>query len=66
MAHCTYPAIPENHVTERERGGGGPFTDNVGDPDTKMQLLLGGKKTVNKALRQTLQLQDMFLAAKPK
>jgi hypothetical protein len=37
----------------------------VGDPYIKIQQLLGGKKMVNKVLKQALELQDVFLAARP-
>jgi hypothetical protein len=44
LAHRTYPALPENHV---RREAGRALTNSVGDPDIKMQLLLGGEKMVN-------------------
>jgi hypothetical protein len=34
-------------------------------PDIKIQLLLGGEKTVNEALRQALELQAALLTARP-
>jgi hypothetical protein len=48
LAHCTYPTLPEQHIW---REAGKAFADGVEDPDIKIQLLLGGDKTVNKALR---------------
>jgi hypothetical protein len=45
---------------------GKAFADRVEDPVIKIQLLLGGEKTVNGALRQALQMQAMLLAARPK
>jgi hypothetical protein len=51
LAHRDYPALPEDHI----RGEAGKtFADGVEDPDVKIQLLLGGEKTVNEALRQAL------------
>jgi hypothetical protein len=40
------------------------FTNRVEDLHIKMQVLLGGQKMVNKALRQALELQAMFLSDK--
>jgi hypothetical protein len=37
----------------------------VKDPDIKIQLLLGGEKTVNEALGQALELQAVLVAARP-
>jgi hypothetical protein len=62
LAHHAYPALPEDHVRKE---AGRAFTDRVEDPDIKIQLLLG-EKTVNKALRQALELQAVFLAARPR
>jgi hypothetical protein len=62
LAHGAYPALPEDHVRKE---AGRAFTDGVEDPDIKIQLLLGGEKTVNKALRQAFELQAVFLAARP-
>jgi hypothetical protein len=41
------------------------FADAVEDPAIKIQLLLGGEKMVNEALRQTVELQAMLLDARP-
>jgi hypothetical protein len=38
---------------------------SVDDPDIKIQLFLGGEKTVNEALRQALEIQAVFVAARP-
>jgi hypothetical protein len=57
LAHRHYPALPEDHV---RKDVGRAFTDGVEDPDLKIQLLLGGEKTINEALRQAV-----FLAARP-
>jgi hypothetical protein len=37
----------------------------VKEPDIKIQLLLGGERMVNKALRQALELQAILVAARP-
>jgi hypothetical protein len=63
LAHRAYPALPEDHVRKE---AGRAFTDGVEDPDIKIQLLLGGEKTVNEALGQALELQAVFLAARPR
>jgi hypothetical protein len=46
------------------REAGKAFTNREKDPNIKIHLLLGGEKMVNKALRQALKLQDVFLAAR--
>jgi hypothetical protein len=38
----------------------------VEDLDVKIQLLVGRERTVNESLRQTLELQAVFLAARPR
>jgi hypothetical protein len=63
LAHRAYPALPEDHVRKE---AGRAFTGGVEDPDIKIQLLLGGEKTINEALRQALKLQAVFLAARPR
>jgi hypothetical protein len=40
------------------------FAYGVEDPDIKIKLLLGGEKTVNKALRQALEVQAVLVAAR--
>jgi hypothetical protein len=47
-----------------KREAGKAFTDGVEDQDIKISLLIGGEKTVNEALRQALELQAVFLAAR--
>jgi hypothetical protein len=61
LAHSTYPTLPEDHI---RREAGKAFTDRIEDPDIKVQLLLGGEKTVNEALRQVLKLQAVLLATR--
>jgi hypothetical protein len=61
LALSAYPTLPDEH-TKREAGRA--FADGVEDPDVKIQLLLG-EKTVNEALTQALELQAVFLAARP-
>jgi hypothetical protein len=65
LAHRTYPALPEDYIKEREKGRQG-VRRRVRRPCHKeIQLLLGGEKTVNEALRQTLELQAVLLAPRP-
>jgi hypothetical protein len=54
LAHCAYPTLPEDHI-RREVGK---------DPNIKIQLLLRGEKTINKALRQALELHAILVAAR--
>jgi hypothetical protein len=63
LDHRAYTALPEDHVRKE---AGRAFTDGVEDPDIKIQLLLGGENSVNEALRQALELQAVFLAARPR
>jgi hypothetical protein len=60
--HHAYPALPEDHI---RREAGKAFADRVEDSTIKIQLLLGGEKTVNEALRLALKLQAMLLASRP-
>jgi hypothetical protein len=62
LAHSAYPTLPEDHMM---RGAGEAFADGVQDLNTKIQLLLGGGKTVNGALRLVLELQTVLLAVRP-
>jgi hypothetical protein len=62
LAHRAYPTLPKDHI---KREAGKAFAVGVEDPDIKIQLLLGGKKTVDEALRQALELQALLLAARP-
>jgi hypothetical protein len=61
LAHFAYPALAHDHV---RREAGKALTDRVEDPTIKIQLFLGGKKTVNGALKQALELNAVLLAAK--
>jgi hypothetical protein len=56
------PTLPEDHI---RREAGKTFVYRVQDPDIKIQLLLGGEKTVNEALRQALELQAILVATRP-
>jgi hypothetical protein len=62
LAHRAYPTLPEVHV---RREAGRAFTYGVRDPDIKIQLLLGGEKTVKEVLGQALELQAVLVAARP-
>jgi hypothetical protein len=62
LAHCTYPALPEDHI---RREAGKTFADKVEDTAIKIQLLLGGHQTVNEGLWQALELQAVLLATRP-
>jgi hypothetical protein len=61
-SHRAYPTLPEDQIG---REAGKAFACGLEDPDIKIQLLLGGKKTVNEALQQALDLQGVLLAASP-
>jgi hypothetical protein len=61
-AHCGYPALHKDHI---RREVGKAFADGVEHPDIKIPLLLGGEKTVNKALRQAPEIQVVLLANRP-
>jgi hypothetical protein len=61
LAHCAYPALPENHI---RREAGKAFENVVQDPAIKIQLLLGREKMVDEDLRQAFELQAV-LAARP-
>jgi hypothetical protein len=62
LAQHAYPALPEDHI---RREAGNTFADQVREPGIRIQLLLRGEETVNKALRQALELQAELLAARP-
>jgi hypothetical protein len=62
LTHRAYPTLPEEHVW---REAGRAFAYGVADPDIKIQLLLGGEKKVNEAVRQALELQAVLVAARP-
>jgi hypothetical protein len=62
LAHRAYPTLPEEHIKIE---AGKTFADGVEDPDIKIQLLLGGEKTVKEALRQSPELQAVLQAARP-
>jgi hypothetical protein len=56
----------ETAPTPHYPGAGKAFTDGIDDPAIKTELmLLRGEKTVNKALRQALELQAVLLTTKP-
>jgi hypothetical protein len=59
--HRSYPALSEDHI-RRETGRTFAVTD--GDPDIKLQQLLGDEEMV-RALRQAFELQALFCAARP-
>jgi hypothetical protein len=53
LVHRAYPHTTQEHIRrEAEKAS----ADGVGNPDIKSQLLLGGEKAVNEALRRTLEL----------
>jgi hypothetical protein len=62
LAHRAHPTLPQEHIG---REAGKTFAYGVQDPDIKIQLLLGGEKRVNEALRQALELQAVLVAARP-
>lgn len=61
LAHHAYPALPKDHI---RREAGKAFASEVEDHEVKVVLLIGREKTVNEALRQMLELQAIFLAAR--
>jgi hypothetical protein len=62
LALRAYPNLPADYVA---REAGKAFAYGIRDTDIKIQLLLGGEKTVNEALRQALELQAVLVAARP-
>jgi hypothetical protein len=50
LAHRAYPTLPEEHI---EREAGKAIEYGVQDPDTKIQLLLGGEKSKRGPPRNT-------------
>jgi hypothetical protein len=62
LVHRAYPTLTVNHIG---RAAAKAFVYGVEDTDVKIQLLLGGEKTVNEALRQALGLQAVLVAARP-
>jgi hypothetical protein len=53
LTRCAFPALHEDHV---HRGPGKAFSSSIRDQGIKPQLLLGGKRTLNIAFKQTLEL----------
>jgi hypothetical protein len=62
LAHRVYPTMPEDHIKGE---AGKSFAYRLLDPDIHIPLLLGGKKTVNEALIQALELQAVLIATRP-
>jgi hypothetical protein len=62
LAHHAYHTLPEGHVW---RKAGRAFAYEVADPDIKIQLLLGGEKMVNEALRHARELQAVLVVVRP-
>jgi hypothetical protein len=60
LVHGAYHALLEDHL-RREMGKA--FAEGVEDPAIKIQMLLEGKKPLNEALRQAIELQAVLLAA---
>jgi hypothetical protein len=58
---CAYPALHEAHV---HREAGKALDNGTWEWSIKWQLLLGGKKTLRKNLRQTLELEVIKLAVR--
>jgi hypothetical protein len=48
LTHHAFPALHEDHIY---RGAGKAFSNGIRDQGIKRHLLLGGKKTLNEALR---------------
>jgi hypothetical protein len=58
---CAFPALHEAYV---HREAGKALVNSIWEWSIKWQLLLGGKKTLNKDLRQTLELEVIKLAVR--
>jgi hypothetical protein len=61
LAHRAYPTLPQDHI---RREAGKAFTDWLEDHKIKVALLMEGEEAANEALRQALELQAVFLAAR--
>jgi hypothetical protein len=61
LARCAYPNLPADVARE----AGKAFTYGIRDADIKIQLLVGGEKTVNEVLQQALELQAVLVTARP-
>jgi peptide subunit release factor 1 (eRF1) len=62
LAHRAYPTLPEDHIG---REAAKAFAHGIDDHDIKIQLLLGGEKSLNETLRQAIELQAVLVAARP-
>jgi hypothetical protein len=62
LAHRAYPTLPEDHIG---REAANAFTHGVDDHDIKIQLLLGGEKTIIEAPRKAIELQAVLVAVRP-
>jgi hypothetical protein len=61
LTHLAFPTLYEDHGV---RGAGRAFVDGIRERSIKQHLLLGDKKTLIKALRQTLKLEVIKLAVR--
>jgi hypothetical protein len=61
FTHHAFLALHENHIRNRP---GKPLGNGIRDRGIKQQILLGGKKTLNEALRQTLGLEVSTLTVR--
>jgi hypothetical protein len=50
LTHHAFPALRKDYI---HRGAGKAFVDSIRERSIKWQLLLGGDRAVNEALRQT-------------
>jgi hypothetical protein len=62
LAHHAYPMLHEDHIG---RDAAKAFAYGVEVHEIKIQLLLGGEKTINEALQQALELQAILVATRP-
>jgi hypothetical protein len=62
LAHLVFHNLSEEHIS---RDAGKAFSYGVRDPDIKVQLLLGGEKTVSEALRKALELHAVMVSPRP-
>jgi hypothetical protein len=61
LPHHAFTAPHKDHVCG---GLGKVFDDEVRDQGIKQQLFIGGKRTLNEALRQSLELEFIKLTAR--
>jgi hypothetical protein len=61
VRQLAYTTLPKDHIT---RDAGRVFADGIEHPTIKIQLLLGGEKTVSEAIGQDLEVQAVLQTAR--